>query len=93
MEDWVIPFMREPVLWPIWVAILGHAVLAVALALLATWRGEGVVGIALVTLVSVGFAGWELKLFRAPGPVNLSVLGTWLLALPTAWLGAQTGFI
>lgn len=76
-----------------WLAILGHAVVFIALALLATWRGEGWWGTVVVTVISVGLSGWEIRLFGRPKGVSASVWGSWLLALPTVWLGLQTGFI
>jgi hypothetical protein len=93
MENWVIPYLREQSLWPVLFALLGHVVVILALALLATWRGEGVVGTVLMSAISVGLVGWEVRIFGRPGGMTRSVVLTWIAGIVMAAIGVHTGFV
>jgi len=89
----VLPFIREPVLWPALIAILGHVVLVITLALLATVRTGSVVGTGLCGLISAGLVGYELRLFGRPRGVSVSVGLTWAAAIATTILSLKTGVL
>ncbi|MEQ1504148.1 MAG: hypothetical protein ABMB14_18035 [Myxococcota bacterium] len=94
IEEWVLPYLREPTLWPVLVALLGHVVVGLVPPMLAVWRtgsAWAAVALALVAVGSLGAIGFEVGRFRRPGAVSLAVIGTWALAVGTAILAARTG--
>lgn len=94
MEDWVIPYVREPALWPVLLALLGHVVVAIAPMLLAAWRTRepwAFVGLAAMVALSAWLVGFELRRFHRPRGVTAVVVGTWLCSVGLAWLADRTG--
>ncbi|MEZ4237895.1 MAG: hypothetical protein R3F59_17450 [Myxococcota bacterium] len=94
MERWVLPYVREPALLPVLLALLGHVVVVLVPLMLGTWRtGHGAVVALLVAAVlgSVGLVGFESVRFRRPGAVTLTVLGTWAVSVGLAWFCERTG--
>lgn len=96
VEEWVIPYMEEPFLWPVLVAILGHIVILLAFLLVGAWR-EGIspplAGIAALGVVSVGLVNAEVRYRRRPGAVAITVVLTWLVSAGVAAVGGHYGLI
>lgn len=92
-EQWVLPYAREPVLWPVLLAILGHVVLLFALGLLRVWRGEGAGAAVLSAALTVGLVGLEVRAASRPGALAIALGITWALAVPLAMLAQRTGFL
>ncbi len=93
VEDWVWPYLSESMLWPVWIALLGHVVVVVAGMMLVAWRDgtpEAWIGLAVLGLASAALAIWELRIDGRPGGMSLSLLGTWLSSLA---LAESTGFL
>jgi hypothetical protein len=87
LERWVMPFVRDPTLWPILVVVIGHVVAFVAPAMLLAVR-DGRIGSWAVLL---GLAALTVELLRAephpprrPGPLGVVTLVTWLLSAGAA---------
>ena len=94
IETWVLPYVREPSLWPVLVALLGHVVVGIApLVLYVVRTGSVEAGLVLVGLVlaSVGLVGFEVFRFRWPGGVTAALVATWATSLGLAWVADRTG--
>ena len=91
VRTWVLPYLGESALLPVWLAIWGHVILLLGLSMLATWRGGSIVPLLGWTLGSVGLLAWELRLFRRPGRVGAWIVLSWIFGLGIAWLGERTG--
>lgn len=90
----MLPYVREPALWPVLIALLGHVVVGLSPLMLSVWRtGSVYAGLALLGLLlgSCGLVAFEIYRFRWPGPVALTCLLTWLAGGGVAWLADRTG--
>ena len=96
LEHSVMPYVRDPALRPVLVAVLGHVSIALAPLLLVVWRtgstaaGVAAVGIAIASIAAIGL---ELARFRRPGGVTVALVATWGAAVLIAWIAERTGFI
>lgn len=93
VETWVLPYVREPVLWPVLIAILGHVVVLFALGALNVWRGESWTAAVLSVAFTVGSVGWEYRVMRRPGPIAAWIALTWLVSIGLVVLSVRTGFL
>lgn len=94
MENWVIPYVREPALWPVLLALLGHVVVALVPMMLATVRdqaGWAILGLLALSALSAWLVGFEVRRFHRPRGVTLAVVSTWLVSVGLAWLADRTG--
>ena len=94
IELWVLPYVREPALWPVLVALLGHVVVGIAPLVLYVVREGGLrseLFLATLVLGSLGLVGFELWRFRRPGGVTAALVGTWITSLGLAWIFDRTG--
>lgn len=94
IETWVLPYVREPTLWPVLVALLGHVVVGIVpLVLFVVRSGSVRGGLVLGGMVvgSLGLFGFEVFRFRRPGAVSVVVGATWVVSLGLAWLADRTG--
>ena len=92
----MLPYVRNPSLWPVLVALLGHVVIVLTPLMLAVWRvGSGLAGLGLVLLagLTVAACGMEARALRRPGAVALSLGLTWAAAVALAWVAEETGFL
>jgi hypothetical protein len=96
MEQWLLPYLREPVLWPVLVALLGHVMVGLAPLMLLVWRtgnGTALVLLGGLLLGTAGLVTFEGVRFGRPGPVTFTCALTWLSSGALAWLGESTGFL
>lgn len=94
IEQWVIPYVREPALRPVLIALLGHVVVVLVPLLLAVARtGDGWAVALLVASAALTLAALvvELRALRRPGAVALAALACWAAALGGAWFADATG--
>ncbi len=92
----MLPYVRNPSLWPVLVALLGHVVIVIAPLMLAVWRvGSVAAGVVLVALaaLTLGACVVEARALKRPGGVGVSLALTWAAALGVAWLAESTGFL
>jgi hypothetical protein len=82
VERWVLPYLRDPALWPVLFVLVGHGVVAIAILLLLAARdgsGAGWVVLGLVAAASAGVARFERR-WHGLGALSAVLLATWLLA-------------
>jgi len=83
--------LREPTLWPVWLVVIGHAVVLLAPTLLMALRdGRGSAALAVVIVAVATLRGFygQLRAHRRLGPLHGTILVTWLLAIGLA-IGAH----
>jgi hypothetical protein len=93
-ERWVAPFVREPLLWPVGLVLVVHAVAFLAPVLLLGLRDRrfGALGaLALILVMSGDAARRELARRGRPGVVCGLLATIWGLAVLTAIAAHRTG--
>ncbi len=93
VDEWVLPYLENRALWPVWVALVGHVVVVVAGLVLLAVRTELPEAFVVLGLVIAG-SGWlVVRDARASGPggVTLTVGLGWATSLGLAWLAEATG--
>jgi hypothetical protein len=96
LEQWVLPYLREPALWPVLVAIMGHVVVAVVALELALWRERSVGSGALLALLLAGSGAattFEIRRSGRPGAVTATLALSWAASVGGAWLAERTGLL
>ena len=96
VQEWVLPYLSEPALWPVLVALLGHVVVVIVPLMLAVARhGSVAAALALVGLLggSVAVVRWEWRVHGRPSGVTVAVLSTWLMSLVSAWGADHLGVL
>lgn len=96
VEDWVLPYVTEPALWPVLLALLGHVVVVIAPLVLAVARTGSlyaVAGLVVLAAVSAVFVRWELRVRGRPSAVTGAVVGTWIVSLVSAWGADRLGVL
>ena len=90
----VLPFFETSSLWPVTLALLGHVVLFQVLMLVGAVRdrspGAAFV-LALALVASAKIVAEERRRVGRLGPLAWTTLGTWLLAVPSAWASGRVG--
>lgn len=85
----VRPFVRQPMLWPVLVVLVGHAAVLTAPLVLAAVREARpsallvLAGLGALTALGIRY---ELRAHRRPGPLTGIALGTWAVTLAGAWV-------
>lgn len=79
--------LREPTLWPVWLVVIGHAVVLLAPTLLLAVRDHRASALLALVIVGVatlrGFYG-RLRARQGLGPLHRTILVTWILAIALA---------
>ena len=89
LEQVLLAFLREPMLWPVLVAVVGHAVALLAPLLLLALRERRLASLAalLLLLGLSALMSWrESRLRGRPSPLSGLLWTTWLLAGGAAWI-------
>ena len=96
IDRFVLPFMRDPALWPILVIFVAHIAAFVAPVLLFALRDGRIPSFAAL----FGLAGLSIGLVRhesldrgRPGPLSGLTLATWLVAIAAAFAANHYGII
>jgi hypothetical protein len=87
LERWVLPYLREPTLWPVLLVVMGHAAAFLAPMMLLGLRDRR--GPALAALLgAAGLTGAgvraESRAVGRPGAFSVALAATWLLAAGAA---------
>lgn len=93
-ERWLMPFVREPLLWPVGIVIVAHAIAFLAPVLLLALRDRrlGALGALSGILVLSGDAARrELARRRRPGIVCALLASIWVGATAAAVAAHRTG--
>jgi hypothetical protein len=96
VERWILPYLREHVLLPVLLALLGHVVIVLAPLMLWAWRtGSGLAAVLLVALAAAttGLCAFEAVRFRRPGVVTLTLSGLWVVSAAVAWFAGRAGLL
>jgi hypothetical protein len=94
IDRWLLPFVREPTLWPVLLVLLLHGAAFLAPLLLLLLRdGEASALVGLLPAVALSGAGvWaELRARRRAGALSGVVAATWLLGAGAAVVADRTG--
>jgi hypothetical protein len=94
VERFILPFVREPTLWPVLLVVIGHAAAAIAPAMLLAVRDRNPTAwLALVVLaaLSVSVPVYEVDRQRRPGALSAIVLVAWLLGAGLALVAHHYG--
>ena len=92
----MLPYVREPALWPVALAVLGHVVVVLAPLMLAVHRvgswlaAAALGGIAALTLVPVVH---EVRVHGRPGAVFVALALTWVVSVAAAVGAGSAGLI
>ncbi len=93
---WVEPYVAEPVLWPVAVALSGHVMLLLAPVLLAVVRTRHPSAILLLLMLIAGTAGlirFEVMHRGRPRGLSGAIVFTWMVSILVAIVAFRTDFI
>jgi len=93
IDEWILPYLHNRNLWPVWLALIGHVIVAVAGLGLLTWRTglpEAGIALALLALGSGWLVAQEARI-TGPSGVTLTVALGWASSLGLAALAEATG--
>jgi hypothetical protein len=96
LERAILPFLREPTLWPVLLAVLAHAIALVAPLLVASWRtrhGWSITGLVVLAVASAAAIRIELRDHGRPRAVSGLILVTWILCATGAWAAVHLGIL
>ena len=96
VQDWILPYLDDSILWPVLFALLGHVLLIIVPFLLQVWRyANPGAGIILVILMfgSGHLVHMELQAIGKPRGLTAVLVLMWLAALPCAWFAETTGVL
>ena len=83
MKRWVLPFVEDPLLWPVLLVVIGHAVALVTPVLLLAVRDRRIPAmgaLALLVGLSVSVVSGDLRRRGRPAAPSVFVLVTWALS-------------
>jgi hypothetical protein len=92
LERAILPFLREPTLWPVLLVIVGHAIVVLAPLLIFAWRdgsSGALTSLVLLAGLSIAAGGSELRARRRLGAIGGLAAVTWSLSAIAAWLAAR----
>lgn len=96
LERAVLPFVREPTLWPILLVLVAHVVVFVAPLLVVAWRDGGgwaIAGLCVTGALSATASVLEIRDRRRPGSITALLAVVWLLCGAGAWAGVWAGIL
>lgn len=93
---WVLPYVEESALWPVFLVLLLHVSLAIAfLAVSAIWRGflPAWMGLWFFVIGSIEVVRMEWRARKKLGGFAFSVALVWVAAAGLAWLSGTYGLL
>ncbi|MEN0064038.1 MAG: hypothetical protein AAGA48_17935 [Myxococcota bacterium] len=89
IEEWVLPYLNNASLWPVWIALIGHVVVGIAGLMLLGVRQSLPEAWFVLVLLGLG-SGWlvakEWQVSAKLGGVALTVVLGWAASAGLAWL-------
>ena len=92
----LVPYLKEPSLWPVAMALLGHVVVVLAPLMLMVkrsgswWAGAGL-------CVAAAVSAWAVRCEwlddGGPRSVAVAMACVWLLSVAAAWYGGNAGYL
>jgi hypothetical protein len=92
VERALLPFLREPTLWPVFAVLVAHAVVIIAPMLVLVWRerlGWSIVGLALFATPSLLGIVVEIRDRGRPQLLSALIVTVWGLCVLGAWAGMR----
>jgi hypothetical protein len=96
VERAVLPFLREPTLWPVLLAVLAHAIALVAPLMVLAWRddsGWSIVGLLVLGAMTAAACRAEIRGRGRPGGVAGLLAVTWMLCGAGAYAAVLLGIL
>lgn len=97
VERALLPFLREPTLWPVLLAVIAHAVALFGPLMVIVWRDPRPSWPAAGLLLLAGLTGAavrvELRDRGRAGPIAGLLAATWALCGLGAWAGVRAGIL
>ena len=96
IASWLLPYLKEPALWPVALAVLGHVVVVLVPLLLAVARvgsGWAAACLGVAAALSLLPVRWELRAEGRPAGATAVVVGVWLTSLLTAAAADRWGIL
>jgi hypothetical protein len=97
VERALLPFLREPTLWPVLLAVIAHAVALTAPLMVVVWRdptpGWPMIGLIVLAALSLAGVRVELRDRGRPGAICGLLASTWVLCCVGAWAGVHLGIL
>ena len=93
-SQWVLPFLDEPAIWPVFIAIWGHFVVALTGFILSLYRDRS--PIVMIVALWLFFACYKAMQFEKNhsgryGKLTSSIVATWLASVALAWFVDYAG--
>jgi len=96
IAQWVLPYLKEPTLLPVTLALLGHVVVVLAPLMLMLWR-VGSLWAAVLLIAAAALSSfpirWEWLDEGGPRGVSAVVVLTWLASVAAAVAGDHWGVL
>ena len=95
-KNWVLPYVEESLLWPIFFAVWIHFVMALGVMMAMTIRDQPLLGgaVLFVILSGTGRAIWfEWQVRGRPGMIAVLLILTWICGALTGYWGAAYNLI
>ncbi len=96
LERAILPYLREPTLWPVLLVVLAHAIVLVAQLLVFVWRDGGIgsfMGLGVLAVLSLAAIRLEVRDRRRPGAITALATVIWVLSGLAAWAGVRIGIL
>lgn len=96
VQEWVLPYVDDSVLWPVAVSLLGHVVIVIVPLMLQVWRHGSVgAGVLLAALLvgTVWLVRMEALAVGRVGALTGVLAVMWAVSFPAAWFAEVTGVL
>ena len=96
LERAVLPFLREPTLWPVFLVMLAHVLLVLAPLLVLAFRDAhagSITALVVFSAASVFGIRLEVRDRGRPGLLAILVFTIWAISGACAWACARLGLV
>lgn len=96
VQDWVLPYLDDSILWPVLFSLLGHVVIVIVPLMLQVLRYQnaGALMILLILLMGSGhLIRMELQALGKPRALTAVLVLMWLSSIPCVWFAEKTGVL
>ena len=94
LQRHLLPYVRDPLLWPVTFSVLAHGSVVLAPLFLHIVRGFAPASLAVTALLGAAtfkVSSLEWRALRRPGAVTVLLALTWLGGVAVAWLADRHG--
>lgn len=96
VERALLPYLREPTLWPVFAVLLAHVVLLVSPMLVIAWQdphGWSLFGLFVLAAPSAWGVVAEIRAHGRPRLLSVLIVVTWAICVVGAWLAVWMEFL